>query len=156
LLAGWQRYQRFRIDRAASAVGLLDQFATAQESDEPKAATLLKQLNDDYAATPYADQAHLLVAQRAVQTGKLDQATSELRVVMDSAHDEQLRSIARLRLARVLIQQQKADDALQILNIDKAGAYAAQTHEVRGDALYSKNDRNGARAEYQAALDEYK
>ena len=156
LLLAWQRYQHFRVERAANAVGLLDQLAAAQSSDEAKATSLLKQLNDDYSATPYADQAHLLVAQHAVQAGKYDEAVSELRAVMTSAHDGQLRSIARLRLARVLIEQHKPDDALQLLNLDKAGAYLAQTHEVRGDALYQKNDRNGARAEYQAALDEYK
>ncbi|MES1196508.1 MAG: tetratricopeptide repeat protein [Steroidobacter sp.] len=156
VLVGYQRYQRFRIDRAAAAVGLLDQLATAQTTDEARANALLKQLNDDYSATPYADQAHLLVAQHAVQAGKYDQAGSELRIVMNSGHDEQLRSVARLRLARILIQQQKADDALQLLNADKAGAFAAPMHEVRGDALSSRNDRNGARAEYQAALDDYK
>ncbi len=156
LLAGWQRYQSYKADRSAGAAQLVEQLVTAQTSDDTKAAALLKQLNDDYSATPYADQANLLAAQYAVQTGKFDQAAGELRVVMNSAHDRQLRGVARLRLARILIQQQKTDEALQLLNVDQAGAFVAQTHEVRGDALYSKGDRNGARGEYQAALDAYK
>jgi len=154
-LAGWQRYQVYNKDRSTTAAQLLEQLSTAQD-DEAKSGALLKQLNDDYSNTPYADQAHLLLAQHAAQAGKFDQATSELRSVMANAHDEPLRIIARIRLARVLIQQQKAYDALQLLDVSKAGAFATQMHEVRGDALYSKGDRNGARSEYQAALDSAK
>jgi len=156
LLAGWQRYQAYKVDRTSSAAQLLEQFAAAQNTDEAKAGSLLKQLSSDYGATPYADQAHLLAAKQAVQTGKYDDAAKELTVVMTSAADEQLRGVARVRLARVLIQQQKPDDALKLVVIDKAGAFAPQMHEVRGDALYSKGDRTSARAEYQAALDAYK
>jgi len=151
-LAGWQRYQAYKYDRSGNAAQLLEQLSISQD-DEAKSTALLKQLNDDYAATPYTDQAHLLIAQHAVQTGKFDQAVGELRTVMSSAHDEQLRNVARVRLARVLIQQQKADEALQLLDVTQASAFTTQMHEVRGDALYSKGDSKGARAEYQAALE---
>jgi len=151
-LGAWQKYLAYRTDRSANAAQLLEQLSTTQ-NDESKKNALLKELNDDYSATPYADQAHLLVAQQEVQAGKFDQAAGELRTVMNAAHDEPLRLVARIRLARVLIQQQKADEALQLLDVSKAGAFATQVHEVRGDALYSKGDRTGARAEYQAALE---
>ncbi len=156
LLIGWQRYQAYKTDRAANAAQLLEQLSTAQATDEGKANFLLKQLNDDYSSTPYADQAHLLTAQHAVQTGNFDRAAGELRIVMTSAHDKQLRNVARVRLARVLMQQQKVDEALSLLDVTKAGAFASQMHEVRGDALLSKGDRTGARAEYEAALEGYK
>ncbi|HVY23836.1 MAG TPA: tetratricopeptide repeat protein [Steroidobacteraceae bacterium] len=154
-LFGWQRYQSYRADRAASAAQLLDQMTSALGTDDAKADSLLKQLSKDYAATSYADQAHLLAAKHAVENGKFDVAASELRTVMDSANDRQLRMVARIRLARVLLQQKKADDALQLLDAGSAGAFAAEMHEVRGDALLSKGDRAGARGEYQAALDAY-
>ena len=53
---------------------------------------------------------------------------------MDNSKDTELRHIARLRLARVLIDQGKPDDALKTLS-DAPGAFAARYHEVRGDAL---------------------
>lgn len=156
VLAGWQRYQSYRADRASSAAQLLDQMTVAESSDAAKAGTLLKKLSVDYSTTPYADQAHLLAAKEAVEKSNFDEAANELRTVMNSANDPQLRVVARVRLARVLIQQKKADAALQLLDVAKAGAFAAQMHEVRGDALLSKGDRVGARAEYQSALDGYK
>jgi predicted negative regulator of RcsB-dependent stress response len=39
-----------------------------------------------------------------------------------------------------------------LLNVEKAGAFAAQVREIRGDALVAKGDAQGARAEYAAAL----
>lgn len=155
-ILAWQRFQQYRADQGVSAAKLLDQYKAGQVSDEPKAASAIKQLDDSYTTTPYADEAHLLAAQHAVELGKFDQASSELRVVMEKARDPQKRLVARVRLARVLLQQNKADDALQLLDISKAGAFAGEMHEVRGDALLIKNDRSGARAEYQAALEEYK
>ena len=52
-----------------------------------------------------------------------------------------------------MIQTGKHDEALQALNVEKAGAFSAQAHEIRGDALVAKGDAQGARAEYAAALE---
>ena len=60
--------------------------------------------------------------------------------------------VARLRLARLLVQTGKHDEVLRLLDVEKAGAFAAQVHEIRGDALVAKGDAQGARAEYAAAL----
>ena len=72
---------------------------------------------------------------------------------MNSSKDTELRHIARLRLARVLIDQGKPDDALNML-ADPPGAFAARYHEVRGDAFFAKKDPRGRLKEYKAALGE--
>jgi predicted negative regulator of RcsB-dependent stress response len=71
---------------------------------------------------------------------------------MDESKDTELRHIARLRLARLLIDQGKPDDALKTL-ADEPGAFAARYHEVRGDAFFAKKDLKQAQSEYQAALE---
>ena len=76
-----------------------------------------------------------------------------MRAVADESKDAELAQVARLRVARLLIQQGKHDEALKLLDVEKAGAFAAQVHEIRGDAQVAKGDRDsGARAEYAAAL----
>jgi predicted negative regulator of RcsB-dependent stress response len=75
-----------------------------------------------------------------------------LRQVVANSSDEELGHIAQLRLARLLIQTGKHDEALKELDVEKAGAFAAQVREIRGDALLAKGDAQGARAEYAAAL----
>ena len=71
---------------------------------------------------------------------------------MDGSKDADLRQIARLRIARVLIDEGKPDDAVKTLQATPAGAFTALAHEVRGDALYAKKDLTAAAAEYKLAL----
>ncbi|HEY8507012.1 MAG TPA: tetratricopeptide repeat protein, partial [Steroidobacteraceae bacterium] len=85
-------------------------------------------------------------------SGDLSDAASRLRKVMEETDDRELALVARLRLARVQIAQEKPDDAIATLNaVADPGAFAARFHEVRGDALYAKSDKAGALKEYLAA-----
>ncbi len=156
LLVGWQYYQRYTAQRADAASSAIEEFAKVQASDKARAEVLFKDLTDKYAATPYAVQAQLLQAQNAVDSNDLPRAEAALRAVMADSKDPELVLIAKLRLARVLIEQGKPDDAMALLDIEAASAFAAQAHEVRGDALYAKQDLSGARSEYQAALKAFK
>jgi predicted negative regulator of RcsB-dependent stress response len=156
LLAGWQYYQRHRAESAESASAKLEQFATAQVSDKVKAEALFKELTDKYSNTPYAIQAQLLQAQHAVDDSDFAAAETALRAVINTSKDKELVQVATMRLARVLVEQGKSDDALALLDPAKAGAFAAQVHEIRGDALLAKHDEAGARSEYQTAMAAFK
>jgi predicted negative regulator of RcsB-dependent stress response len=155
LLLGWQYYQRYLVQRAAAAATTLDQYAGAIVSDQAKAASLFKEMMDKYQATPYSLQAQLLKAQHAVEINDLPGAETALRAVMANGKDPELGQVARQRLARVLIEQGKYDEALALLDITKAGGFVARAHEIRGDALLAKQDQTAAIAEYQAALAAY-
>ena len=82
----------------------------------------------------------------AVEARDLDEAAKRLRAVADSSRDAQLRLVARSRLARVLAEQGKHDDALALLDVADAGAFAALCHEIRGDMFAAKGDAAAARA----------
>lgn len=153
ILGGWQFYQRQQTQRAEGASTLMTQYAAALAGkDTAKSDQLFKQIEGKYGATPYADQARLLQARTQVEAGDFDKAAATLRTVADKTKDEELAKVAKLRLARVLAQQGKYDEALTLLDPAKAGAFAAQVHEIRGDVYFAKNDVVQARASYQAAL----
>ena len=63
---------------------------------------------------------------------------------MNTSKDSELKQIARLRLARVLIDQGKPDDAIKLLADGSPGSFAGRYHEVHGDALVAKKDIPGA------------
>jgi hypothetical protein len=65
-------------------------------------------------------------------------------------HDA-LVAVAQVNRVQVVGRHQ-LDEALEQLDVEKAGAFAAQVREIRGDALLAKGDAQGARAEYAAAL----
>jgi predicted negative regulator of RcsB-dependent stress response len=154
-LGAWQYWRQHVQSRAEAAAQTYSDFsATLGTGDKDKLEKLVKELDTTHANSPYPDQAHLALAQSKVNAGQFEQAASELKIVVDNSKDAALVQLARVRLARVHLQLGHPDEALALLDVSKAGAFAAQVHEVRGDALLAKGDRSGARLAYQAALNE--
>jgi predicted negative regulator of RcsB-dependent stress response len=112
---------------------------------------MAERLQKDFAGTPYAVDGALKMAQAAFDNGKLDEARTRLEWAEQHAQDAAVRSLVRLRLARVLWQQAKPDEALQKLD-DADAAYAPLYAELRGDILLAKGDRSGARSAYADAV----
>lgn len=153
LLGGWQYWKIHEANSADAASKLYADFRSALDKNELDAANRsLGTLAADYEKSPYTQQSRLLLAKKHVDAGKFDEALPLLRDVADHSADAELAWIARLRVARLLIQQGKHDDALNLLDPDKAGAFSAQVREIRGDAQVAKGKPDAARAEYAAAL----
>ncbi len=117
-----------------------------------RAEEIATQLAADYASTPYVDQARLAMARVKMDRSLPDEAARYLREAMDNASSPEIGHIARLRLARVLVHQEKYDEALGILVVPEGSAFAPRYHEVRGDAYYAMGRLDEARAAYEAAL----
>jgi predicted negative regulator of RcsB-dependent stress response len=154
LIFGYRYYDTYQNGRALRAAAQFDDMATAlQHNDAAKSHQIADGIIKDFPSSPYADQAQMVLARLAVDGGQLANAVPPLTEVLTHSKDLELRHVARLRLARVLIDQGKPDDALKTLAEDTAwGAFAARAHEVRGDAFYAKKDVKSALTEYQAAL----
>ena len=149
---GYRYYHEHQERRALNASAQFSDMASAIEgNDHAKARQIAAALIKDYPSSPYADQAQLAVARLDVDDGKDADAIAPLTQVMEHSADTELRHVARLRLARVQIDQQKPDDALKTLS-DDPGAFAAAYDEVRGDAYYAKKDLTQAAEQYKAAL----
>jgi predicted negative regulator of RcsB-dependent stress response len=155
-VGGWYGLQHYKSHKNEIAFRAADQFsqmtAALQMNDPKKSLQIADGLIKDFPNSPYADQAQLTVARIDVESGKSADAVAPLTQVMNNSKDTELQQIARLRLARVLIDQGKPDDAIKLLAAGTPGSFAGRYHEVHGDALYSKKDIPGAIAEYNAAL----
>jgi predicted negative regulator of RcsB-dependent stress response len=153
LIFGYRYYDGYRNERALRAASQFGDMTSALErNDRNKARQIAAGLVKDYPTSPYADQSQLVVARLYVDDGQLANAIAPLTQVMNNSRDAELKHIARLRLARVLIDQRKPDEAIKTLAEDTWGAFAGRAHEVRGDAFYAKNDVKSAVTEYKAAL----
>jgi predicted negative regulator of RcsB-dependent stress response len=153
LLGGWQYWKVHTAKQAAAAAKLYDDFRGAVDRKDMEAANrTLSTLMADHKKSPYTQQSRLLLAKKHVEDGKYDEALPLLRTVADESADAELAWVARLRAARVLLQQGKQDEVLSLLDPEKAGAFSAQVREIRGDAQVAKGNLEGARAEYAAAL----
>jgi predicted negative regulator of RcsB-dependent stress response len=154
MVTGYRYYQGHQDQRALAAGAQFANMASAvQHNDQVKARQIADGLVKDFPGTPYADQAQLALAGLYVDQGEDANAVAPLTAVMDHSKDDELRRVARLRLARVLIDQGKADDALTLLSGDaNPGAFAGRYHDVRGDAYLAKKDPQKAGEEYKAAF----
>jgi predicted negative regulator of RcsB-dependent stress response len=154
LIFGYRYYEGYVNGRALRAAAQFEALTSALAlDDQGKVRQVADGLIKEYPASPYADQAHLVLAKLSVDSGKPADAIAPLTQVMSNSKDAELRHIARLRLARVLTALGKPDDAIKTLADAAAwGAFASQAHEVRGDAFYAKHDIQDAVKEYQAAL----
>ena len=153
LLGGWQYTKMRSASQAAAASKVYADFRGALDRNELDAANRsLATLSADHEKSPYTQQGRLLLAKKHVEAGKLDAALPLLQAVVDASEAEELAWDARTRKARLLIQQGKHDEALKLLDVDQAGAFAPQVREIRGDAQVAKGNLTAARAEYAAAL----
>lgn len=147
---GWQWYKREQASQAAGVYGQLERAVAARDVD--KSAAYADMLTRDYGGTAYASMAALQAARVQAQAGKSDRARELLQWVIDKASQDELKAIARVRLAGVLLDEQKHDEALKALAGDVPVAYAAAVADRRGDVLVAQNKVEEARAAYTEAL----
>lgn len=152
-LFGWQQWTSYSTHHAEEASALYDELVAAIRVDRTtRAEELTAQLASDFARSPYLDQARLAMARLKLEKAQPLDAAKYLEQVMKESSSPEMANIARLRLGRVLIQEEKYDDALKVLESPKDSAFEPGFREARGDAYYAMGRMDDARREYEAAL----
>ena len=152
-LLGWRWWEANVTDRSQTAAIQFAELQTAlTDGKQARAQSVAGEIQQRFKATPYADQAALALVRIDVQNGDLNRAAERLDAIVKSADDPYLREVARLRLARVQLAQNKPDQALATLAQGKPGDFSAAYDEVRGDALLAQGDREAALDAYRSAL----
>lgn len=149
---GWQWWQNRHTAHAEAASQVYEDLQKVAPDKPDRQAELAQKLKDDFGDTPYAAQGAMLAAARAVDRADWGTAQANLEWVAQHAEDPGLKKLAQLRLARVLWQQAKPDDALGKLQVADDDPFAALYQELRGDILLSKGDAAGARGAYEKAM----
>lgn len=150
-LVGW-RYWVNQQSKDASAASLAYQNVTdAVATDKPETLTALQKFIDDNKNT-YGALASLELAQQFADKNQVDKAAVELQKGLSGTKDTNLQAIIDLRLARVQIQEKQPDAALATLANVQGESWAALVADLRGEALLSKGDTQGAREAWSKGL----
>lgn len=153
-VAGFQGWRYYRHQQALDAVTLYEQMQQAERAnDGKKVRGIAAQITDRYAGTAYAAMAALASAKAAFEGGDLPAAKSQLQWVIDHARRDEVRDLARLRLAGVLVDEKQHADALVLLAAKHSDAYAGLYADLKGDILALQGKPGEARGAYQLALD---
>lgn len=151
---GWTWYQA---RQASAAAGI---YAELVDAVERRNIEQVKQRSEDllkeYGGTAYGPMAGLMAARAYADAKDSAGAKGALQWVIDNADDPEYRQLARLRLAGLLLDEKSYDAALAAIAPEQVGEPVAEMAgalaDRRGDILFAKGDRDGARAEYEKAL----
>ena len=146
---GWNWYQRDQAVKASAMFDELDRAAVAGDAD--KAGRVFADLKDRYGRTTFAQQGGLMAAKVQFDKGQTDAAKASLGWVADNATEDEYRSVARLRLAGVLLDTKQYDAALKALDASTTAQFAALVADRRGDVLLAQGKPAEATSAYQAA-----
>lgn len=113
---------------------------------------IVERLKADYAGTPYAALAVLVIAKDNVNANEIEKAVSQLMWVIDNNHDEAIQHIAQQRLARLYLSQNNIESAEALIKGIKASGFSAAYNEIRGDLNLAKKLPVQARENYRLAL----
>jgi predicted negative regulator of RcsB-dependent stress response len=143
----WQQNQAEQASVLYTAVG-----AAVRANDVPKAKDAMAQLTDKYAGTGYAPRAALLMAKLLFDTGDKAGAKGQLAFVIDRTGEDELKQVARYRLAGIQLDDKAYDDALRTLDAKHDAAFAPLYADLRGDVLAAAGRPAEARTAYATAL----
>jgi predicted negative regulator of RcsB-dependent stress response len=147
---GWNWHQRSQSAQASAIFAALEQAVAVRDGQKVKAAA--GELAEKFGGTSYAALGALVAARQSFDAGDLKTAKAQLTWAGENGKDE-IRDLARLRLASVLLDEKAYDDALKQLEAAHAAAFAARFLELKGDVLAASGRKPEARTAYRAALD---
>lgn len=146
----WQDHLRGQAEEASQIYQRVVEDAGANRHDAVRvqAAAIVR----SYPKTGYAALASLLAAKSAFAENDFEDAKRQLEWVIDNADSASFRDLARLRLARILIDEDKLDQATSVVESVEQEAFRASASEIRGDIQITRGDAQGARDAYLQAL----
>ena len=150
---GYRGWVHWSTQQAEDAAAMYTPVAEAAKGkDEKKTADSAQALIDKHPRSYFASESALVLAKNAFEAGNLDEAKKRLEWVLANGVEEH-RGIARIRLASVLLDQKKYDEALKALDGNRDEAFAALAADLRGDIMLAQNRLDEARASYKLAVE---
>ena len=150
---GWNWWQR---EQAMKASAMFDELErAAQAADADRSARVFADLKERFPRTAYTQQGALLTAKVQADKGQADAALATLAWASDNAGEDEIRTIARLRAAGLMLEKKQYDAALAQLDAAAQGknakAFEALLADRRGDVLLAQGKKDEAQQAFEAA-----
>ncbi len=153
LLFGINYYQSSKLAGQLEASALYESLTNhIVDGKLDEAEAVADQLGTTFADTTYASQSKLAIARLYMDKNRDQDAADVLNELLNGAGGEELKPIARLRLARILLYQDKPQEVIDLLEARDNPAFAAAYGEALGDAYYALGRIADAQAAYQQVL----
>ena len=153
-VSGWQAWRIWQANQVQQAGAQYEVLLKAAQGGDAKAlrdagGTLV----ESFSGTLYASMGALVAARFHVERADLKNAKTQLQWVVERSPSDELRDLARLRLAAVLLDEKAHDEALALLEAKHAAPLEGQYAALKGDILVAKNKAAEAKTAYRLALE---
>ena len=150
---GWTTWQS-RIEATAERVSVVYESMVdmAAAGDHIEALLRVEQIIQEHPDSEYAALSALLGAKSALAADRAEDANRLLNWVIQNAARAEVRDVARVRSAQLLLHEGKRDAGVTMLADVKTPAFAAAVEELRGDIFVDDGQSDAAAKAYAAAL----
>ena len=149
---GWQAWKGYQDRIGSEASVAFYQLLNAVDNKHAElAGKQAELLRKDYGSTSYAVLAAMAEARLKVEAGDSAAARTQLEWAMQNSSDESLKTLTRLNLGRLKLNDGDLDGAGQLATVE-TGGFAGEFAELRGDIAVAKKQLSAAREAYTQAL----
>ena len=152
--SGMQFWKSHQAGQAAEAAKLYAEVVKqVSTNDAKRIGDAADALVSRYGSSAYAPRAQLLASQASLQAKDIAHAKVQLQWVIEHASESGLQDTAHLKLASILLDEKKYDEALKQLDAAHPDSFTGLYADLRGDVLSAQGKTAEARAAYQQAFD---
>ena len=149
----WQGYVKTQTEQASAAYQRL--LAQVADHKQETAAQGAKRIIERFEKSPYAVFSALMLAKLYVEGNEPAKAKEQLQWVLDHSSPTEIKWVARLRLARLLLAEGQPDQAWSLVSEmerEQQAATLPSYYELKGDVLIAQGKPEEARNAYLQAL----
>jgi len=153
LMVGFNQYKSSKLAAQLAASELYETLTEhVDKGDLDDAVKVADELANDYANTAYAAQSKLAMARLYMDKSRDQDAAQALSDLIGMRGNRELKLLGRLRLARVLLYQEKPQEVVDLLSAQDDEAFRGPYAEALGDAYRDLGRINDAADAYETAL----
>ncbi len=109
-------------------------------------------LRDGFPDSGYASRAALISARASIDAKDINNARDQLEWILINTKEKELKYIAQLRLAGLLLDEKKHDEALKQLENEHSEFFDSLYEDLKGDIYADKGDDSEALSAYKMAM----
>ncbi|TAG78138.1 MAG: hypothetical protein EAZ24_00400 [Burkholderiales bacterium] len=147
---GWKWWNKKQANEASTLYFAINE--GIQKNEAAKIKDAAAQLLEKFPSTGFAPRGALLAAKAAFDANDLDGAKKNLEWVVANSKEDELKNVARLRLAAVLMDKKEFDAALAALDAKHHESFAGLFLDAKGDVFKLQGKFADAKTAYEEAL----
>ena len=146
----WKYYQKQQTDQAVELFVSLQ--GIDENGDSEKIRDAARLLTEGFPNSGYASRAALISARASIDAKDTKNARNQLEWVLVNTEETELKDMARLRLANLLLDEKKHDEALKLLESKHSEFFGGLYGDLKGDIYADKGSISEASAAYKMAM----